>query len=80
VIPTILVLGCIVGVAMSGRPWRALLAVPALGLLWALVVAAIDPAAFPVGFALGAANAAVGVLVGVALGRLAHIVTRRPAN
>jgi hypothetical protein len=65
VIPTVIVLGLVLGVVVPRR--AALLAVPLLGLGWAALVATTNDADFLGGFAFGAANAAVGVLVGISL-------------
>jgi hypothetical protein len=65
VIPTVIVLGVLLGVIVPRR--AALLAVPLIGLGWAVLVSTTNAADFLGGFAYGAANAAVGVLVGISL-------------
>ena len=70
-IPSVIVVGLLVGVVASRRPSIALAAVPVLALAWGLLVATDVGADSAAGFALGAANAAVGVVFGVGIGSLA---------
>ena len=70
-IPSVIVVGLLVGVVASRRPFIALATVPVLALAWGLLVAVLADADFAGGFALGAANAAVGVVFGVGIGSLA---------